>query len=423
MALSSIGKPEKAIREATHRLNAVLRRESLVKAWDLLQERDENDNARGALPWTEAAIGELEEAHKSFPNDPSVRHHLAIARHARAWDYELSDDRTLSARAQTEWEAALEHWYVLAAAPEFWETQKQKLLSCRAEADTSVLDDARHNLVGDLLDVHVEFVRHYCELGQPERAAAHIEIVRHANIRRSLKMQLQGKIFDAMTGPVTAAKAAQEFDAALHPIELFLKLFPDNYLPALEMHATVCGAWVSGLSYKDDWDEILVVEKRAWPVAQLLADCDELVDNVTARNAFEELAAEFLSRARDRATSYHTAARDDTGRPGDRDRALESYEFALRWGRLGYPKSRTGTSVRELLPACLNNYAFCLHAKSVNLFNESHNPLTIIGEARQYCVSAVDALEEALRHDPGDSKVAENLSHLRGQLTQLDNMM
>ena len=48
----STGAADRLTREALHRVRSVLRRECLVDAWNLLQERDDNGNARGALPWT-----------------------------------------------------------------------------------------------------------------------------------------------------------------------------------------------------------------------------------------------------------------------------------------------------------------------------------------------------------------------------------
>lgn len=409
-------------REALHRVRGVLRRETLVDAWNLLQERDENGNARGALPWTDEAIEALEKARKSFPNDPSVMHHLAVARHARAWDYELSDDQGLRNQARSEWEVALGYWYELAASPGFWKQQEEKLKRCREEADPTALKEARSNLVTDLLDIHVEFVRHYCELGDVDRAGSHIEIVRHANIRPAAKKVLKTNIFKAVTSAVQQAKAAGEFRAALRPIELFMKLFPDPYLPALEMYAGICSSWMGRLSYEHDWDEIVEVANRAEPIAKKLAASDELIGCATARNAFEELTSAVMLRANDRAQSYHAAAKENDDALPALDKAQEYYQFAIRWGRLGFPKSRDGTIVLKLLPSCLNNYAFCLHSRLVRVFKDSSNPLLVMDEVQQQCAVAVEAMEEAVRYKPEDSTFQRNLSQLRDQQQQLEMM-
>src|SRR5690348_10849712 len=97
-----------------------------ARAWEALQERDAEGQPRGARPYADVALAELLEAHAHDPEDIGVVHHLAIAYHARAWDWELAGDR----RATDEWERALNHWHTVAVAREFWDGLKEKLRTC-----------------------------------------------------------------------------------------------------------------------------------------------------------------------------------------------------------------------------------------------------------------------------------------------------
>src|SRR5947209_2066012 len=248
------------VRESRVAVRAALGRSHLARAWELLQDRADDSRSRGTLPYTDEAIGELEAAHRHDPEDVNAVHHLAIAHHARAWDFELRGDP----RAIAEWETALAFWRSVAATGAFWGQLEEKLLRIDPQADRRPLGERRRGLLEQLLEVHVGFVRHYSEAGTPDRATGHVRLVQRASIPPAVKKRLVAKVFIAMTGGVAEAKATRDFAAALIPVERVLSLFPD-YLQALRLHAEVCKEWVSGMSFRDDWKAILDVSVRALP--------------------------------------------------------------------------------------------------------------------------------------------------------------
>lgn len=65
-----------------------------------------------------------------------------------------------------------------------------------------------------------------------------------------------------MTGSVPEAKRAYESAATV--VEQFLGLFPD-YLPALRLHAELCRGWLSGMSFRDDWEAIVLLAHARSP--------------------------------------------------------------------------------------------------------------------------------------------------------------
>src|SRR5205085_2625590 len=103
------------IREAQLVVREVRARSGLAQAWELLQERDADGKATGALPYTDAALAALDTAQANAPDDIGLLHHAAIAHHARAWDFELRTDP----RAAAEWALALHLWYRLVTSQEF----------------------------------------------------------------------------------------------------------------------------------------------------------------------------------------------------------------------------------------------------------------------------------------------------------------
>ena len=166
-----------------------------ARAWELLQERDADGNAKGPLPYTNQALDELTAAHERNPEDAGVVHHLAIAHHARAWDLELQGDLA----AVAEWENALGYWRMVASSGQgFWAGWEAKLAACDPNARPGLLRQVRRELLEYLLDIHVDFVRYYCEADTPDRATAHVQIVRRAEIPPAVKKRLVEKVFKAM---------------------------------------------------------------------------------------------------------------------------------------------------------------------------------------------------------------------------------
>ncbi len=153
------------------------------RAWEALQERDADGGLAGVRPYSDRAIAELLASHESDPDDVGVVHHLAIAFHARAWDRELRCDPDATA----DWKAALGHWRTIAASAGFWGDLRTKYLSCDPAADPALLLAVRRDLLEHLLEIHVDFIRHYCGGDAPGRASDHVEIIRQASLPRALR--------------------------------------------------------------------------------------------------------------------------------------------------------------------------------------------------------------------------------------------
>ena len=410
-------KTDHLVREARVAVRSVIRRSHQVKGWELLQERDAEGTPRGALPYTDAALAEFDQAHKLDPNDVGVVHHLAIGHHARAWDLELAGDP----RAAKEWERALGYWSTLGASREFWAGLWQKLAACDPDADASVLDAARRDLLEDLLDLHVDFVRYHCELGRPERAGSHVELVKRARIPPAVKKRLIGKVFEAMTSPVAEAQAAGAYASALTCVERFLDLFPDPaHVPALRMHAELTGAWLSGLSYQDDWAEIVTVGARAERFASRLAAHPELEATPLAVSALEELTGEMALRAHDRGMSFLSGLEQGVLTVSDREAAAEAFEVGMTWGRFGQPHSRPGALVGSMLAACLYGHAVCLHHEAAEVVNSNVNDELCARAGLRLCRQALAEMEESVACAPDEPALVEMLDKLRSDIGKLE---
>ena len=365
-----------SVQEASGRMH-------LHHAWKLLQEHNVDGDEIGPLPYTEPALSELALAHARDPEDIGIVHHLAIAHHARAWDLELIGD----SRAAKEWERSLGYWRTISASSDFWADLQRKFNECDSGAETSPVPDLRRNVLENLLDVHVDFVRRYSESERPDRASLHIEIVRRATIPPATKRRLIGKLFDAMTGSVPDAKAAGDFDSALTLIERFLALFPDH-VPALRMHAEISRELVASLSFKDQWPEIVAAAERAESFAMTLAAHPARDEDPLASSAFQDLAFTLACRANDRGGAYFGEEQWEDART--------AIDLGVRWGRLALPYCHPESALRDVLTATLLGRAACLHAEFMQLAdNEGVDPRIMIRVAIKRLHDAISDLEEA----------------------------
>lgn len=409
-----------------------LRRESLIalhalrdgheraKAWELLQERDEDGTARGPLPYTAAALEAWQKLRAAHPGDPSIVHHLAIAHHALAWDLELGDEPE---EAAGEWETALACWQELAGERHFWSGLERTLGRCEAGADLDVIDRLRSNLIEEMLQVHVDFIRYHCELNRPERAAAHVGIVRRAAVKPALRKKLIHLVFEAMTASVAQAQAQNDYASGLVGVERFLGTFPDQmYLPALKMHAELCRDSVAHLSFRTQWDEIDSVSRRAEPVVDQLLEALKTERDPSAVHAMEELAFEMALRGMERVQSLQPRQNEE---PKDSTliEYIDAHEFPIAWGRKCAPASRTGARIRGLLAAALHSCAWALRTRSVNLYNNPNvgaMPGAGMVQAIQLCRQAVTKVEEAVQWEPDNTEIARSLAKFRAELVQID---
>jgi hypothetical protein len=396
-------------RASTAAVRDALARIRRVRIWDLLQERDADGNAKGPLPYTALAWPELQAAHAADPEDIGLVHHLAIAAHARAWDLELSD----SPAAASAWEEALGYWRILAFSAEFWDGLKAKLRACDMQADVGPLDQARRDLLEDLLDIHVAFVRHYSEKDRVDHAVVHVQIVQRANIPPALKRRLVGKIYEAMTAGVGAAKLAREFASAAQTVERFLALFPDH-LPALRLHAEVYAPWVKSLHFRDHWNEIERLSRQADRYGQQLAGHPDLDADPLAKTALAELSWEFSFQAYHRG-STHLAALEQSQQDFDllADRVMSALDVGLPWAERGSRASPPEAQVRDLYAGLLAWRGQIRSCQAGQLGAEGR-PRQALALLR----GAVTDFEESLRWRT-DETVTEMLTSLKTQLSAL----
>jgi hypothetical protein len=406
---------QELIRDSLAAVREALSRSHLYKAWELLQERDADGNPKGALPYTDQALAEFAAAHEFDPDDIGIVHHLAIAHHARAWDWELSGNPN----AASEWERALDYWRAIAASSAFWASLKDKFLACDPDGNAAWLDEVRQNLLENLLDIHVDFVRYYCEGALPEHAIQHVEIVRRTRLPPAIKRRLIGKVFDAMTSAVPEAKATRAYTSALTSLERFLALFPD-YLPALRMYAEICNEYLAAMSY-GNWDDIVRLGAQVEPYMRRLAAHPELGSNPLAQTALEELAGEFALRGSNQGDHYYAAGRSQLITQVERDAACNAYEFSIGWGRLGYPNSPGGSQVRMICAACLNDHASLLYQDVVAVGEANTDPRTKLHTVERLLRLAVADLEEGLICIPGDTALASNLQALSESLADIES--
>ncbi|MGE0129090.1 MAG: hypothetical protein AB7U82_13510 [Blastocatellales bacterium] len=404
------------VREAQATLREALARSHAAKGWEALQERDADCNAIGARPYTEAALAEFAAAHKRDPDDINITHHLAITHHARAWDWELQGD----ARAAAEWEQALGHWRTIAASGEFWAGLKAKMLACNPNADTTVLDEARRDLLEHLLELHVAFVRHYCESEEPLRANAHVGIVKRARIPPAVKKRLVEKVYEAMTGAVPDAKAARAFDPALTVLERFLALFPDH-LPAFRLYVEVARAWVETLSFETDWDEIARLSERAKSYVERLAAHPDLGAEPLALSELESLTFEFGVRGYHRGESYLAAIQTKGLSVTDRDAAGAAFDLAIEWAMLGNQFSSNGSQMKQLLALSRQGRGWSLYAEAQEVLQTSYVYQSALPTATRLYNEAIAEMEEAIVLAPDEERLDEILKRLRDELAMLES--
>jgi hypothetical protein len=407
---------EQLERESRAAVREARARSHLARGYEALRHRDADGSVSAVLPYSDEAIRHFEAAHARDPDDVGAVHHLAVARHARAWDWELNGDP----RAAAEWEEALGHWRTLAASGPFWAAQKAKLLDCDPAADAAGLDALRAGLLEDLLDIHVEFVRHYSEADRPADAERHVGIIARARIPPALKTRLVARVFDAMTGAVPDAKARAAYAAALTPVERFLRVFPDH-LPALRLHVELCKEWVNGLSYQGDWGAILTLARRAEPFAARLAAAPDLARlDALARAALVDLASEMALRGSDRSRSSFAGRQYSEIDAAHRAAMDEAFSLGLTWGRLGAPHAPAGSFVIPVMVALLYNHAFFLHARTAEAQAAKGDTAAWVAEALPLYRQALSETREGLGYAPDDEDLAKNLRFYEEQVARLE---
>jgi len=396
-----------AIREAVVRSRP-------ARAWDLLQERDAQGDPLGPLPFTDAALAELAAAYRADQEDVGLLHHLAVAHHARAWTWELEG----RPEAAQEWEQALGFWRAVSAASEFWSGLEAKLRACDPQADRACIAELRHDLLENLLDIHVDFIGYYCEQQTPDRATAHVEIVRRARIPPGVKKRLIGKIFTAMTGAVPEAKASGEYESALTSIERFGDLFPDH-LPALRLGAEVVGEWLSNLSFRDHWDTVESLSQRVDSLLDRLLKHPELDQDPLARVAAEDVCFHLGLKGRDRGVSLWSPDAAGPVDEDDRNEARTAFEFGMGWARRACAGSPQGSRVRSVFSICANCLGLSLWQEAMEVSESFGSMSAKLATVLDLMRRAEPPLEEALVYEPDHNAISHNLAKIRDTVATL----
>lgn len=393
-------------------VDVAIERRDVVQGWRALQERDGFGNDRGPLPYTDEAIALFTAAYERYPEDWSLVHHLAIAHHARAWDRELAGDES----AADEWEVALGYWRSLGSSPEFWRGLEDRLHAIDAQQDASFLADLRRHLFESLLEIHVEFIRHYCELEEVERAERHVGLIGRAPIPPAARKRFADRLFKVLTAPV-GSQAARRDRASLTAVGRLLQLFPEH-LPALRLYAELAAEWVGQRSYREEWDRIEELAREAEPIAVRLANHSGLDAEPLARTALAELACNIARHSLEHARSCAPDL-DESVDVSSRNAAEEAFDLSILWGRLGHDAGASDLALRHVLGSSLNLRANCLHVEINEVARSSAPTSTRIATSIRLCERSVELLEEAVCCVPVDEILRKNLATVGDALARL----
>lgn len=407
-------------RELLHRAQAAVRvardRRRLAEAWELLQERTPDGAVLGPLAYTDEALVVLRQLLADEPDNHDALAHLALARHARAWDSELEG----RPEAKAEWREALELWRRLGRAGGFWEELETALADpdlAAAEAPHA-LRDARAALMEHLLGIHVGFVRQYVETQQTDRAVAHLELVRQAAIAPAAKKRLIVRVYEAMVG-VALSEGSLRGAAALAAIQRFCDLFPDHF-PALEALLRAGLELLSGWSYQDDaqWRSIRQLDTQLRAGAARLVKHPALPDAPLAQATLCELAYHFLQRGLDRSRGALLRCREQLLEQTllEAEQATELGEAWLALARDWAPKDSdlesTGGMIHDRRYSCLG----C----RIQQVCESEVTAGSARALRRLLQQQEAELVGFLACYPDDPETPAQLAELRGVLAELD---
>ncbi len=384
------------------------------KGWQQLLVRNMEGSVIGAQPYTIEALSTFREAYRVDPENVHLLQHLAIATHAQAWDLELAGD----SRAATAWRQAFEYWREISTSTKLWDELKEKYLLIDPDGDPTFLDVTRRHLLEDLLDIHVEFVRHWMETGCDDQCKVHLDIIRSARLAPAVKKQFAGKVFTILTAGVQDALQDKAYLSALTSLEKSLSLFP-GYLPALHDMAKVSLSWLSILSYLEQWPAILELSERIYPWMEKLANHPEIRLDPLASAKLEDLATEFCQRGYFRGIKYGTAEAGSLLSSQEIEEACVSYRLSIRWGRLAQKISKSGSELLSYLSLCLNNLAAVLWEEVIDVFStpDSQTKYRVVV---RICRENIVYVEEAVAIEGEKDLYVKNLGVFRGTLEQAE---
>lgn len=365
------------------------RAEEIRRAVDGLGDAEEG--AGQLLPYTSEAIIHLERLLEADPGDARLLHHLAIARHARAWDWELAADP----RAAAEWERALSLWRRLQTDTHFWEGLSRRLRKLNGGSDDSDwLERVRGSLLEQLIRIHVDFVCHWTNEGRNDLALSHVRIIRKAQIPPAARSRMIGLVFEFMTGGVAEARERRDYAGALSALDAFRTLFPDHS-PALRQSLEICADWVDSLAQATEWQTIEALAHRSRPVQEEAAKIPPATADPLLRPAMMELATLIALNARKRGESFF----ESDGVRGDEESAMRSAIAAFQLGH-DYAaglvhESPAESYLRRWFHQCCVGWAVALRTLSIKANN-------VEGDARKALAllrPAFALLEDAQKAD------------------------
>lgn len=274
-----------AVRDLGEALRSTEQRSQKWPAWQQLRMTNDQ-GVESVKPYTPEVIAILEASYTLDESDCDVIHHLAIAYHAMAWDLELCE----SNMASEAWKKALFYWRKLQACGAFWQDLCIKGESLGTEFNRNEVEAFRQNLMQYLLEIHVDFIRHYYEQKKPDQASRHIELIRQARISPAARKELTALVYEAMASTVPNIAEEGRFGDALTILDDFLNLFP-SYLPALQQYLEIAKRWVNQMSPASQWQEILDLDKRVSPRWDALSASKHLSDHPLAPAELGNLAS------------------------------------------------------------------------------------------------------------------------------------
>ncbi len=303
--------------------------EQKSQKWFVWQQlyRTSTQGVENVRPCTPKVIGTLEASFALDESDCDVIHHLAIAYHAMAWDFELCG----SEMASEAWKKALFYWRKLQACGAFWQDLYIKGKSLGTEFNRSEVEVFRQNLMQYLLEIHVDFIRHYYEQKKPDQASQHIELIRQARISPAARQELTILVYGAMTSTVPKVAEKGCFDDALSILDDFLNLFP-FYLPALQHYIEITTRWLKQMSPSSQWQEIFELGERVSPRWDTLSVSEHLSKYPLAQAELGNLANMLGSKHWARARSLQLQRKEASQQPEILEcEEYQAYGRAILW--------------------------------------------------------------------------------------------
>ncbi|MGD2086305.1 MAG: hypothetical protein PVH61_08990 [Candidatus Aminicenantes bacterium] len=295
-------------------------------AWQKLHINDEF-GITTVMPHSPEAIAAMEIALDWDENDGDVIHHLAIAFHARAWDFETSEPE----KALPVWEKALYYWRKLQTCGAFWRDLCAKGESLGETFERSQIEAFRKNLMRSLLEIHVNFIQHYYELNQTHLASQHINLIKQAQISPADRKHFEILVYEAMTSTVPKVVGEGHFMEALATLDHFLDLFPASP-PALQDYLEITKQWVEQMSPSSQWEEILTLDKQVLPKWDRLNTSEHLHKYTLAKAALSDLAGVLGRKHLAKARNLRSRERQEEQRSMELGgEEYQDYEQAILW--------------------------------------------------------------------------------------------